>query len=104
MAFCHSAPQYGPPIPAYGAGPVYPDVPPVYNYAYGVADAVSGSNFNAAENRNGYTTNGEYRVALPDGRTQIVTYQVLDATSGYVADVKYEGAAIAYAPPRPAYG
>ena len=30
----------------------------------------------------------KYRVALPDGRTQIVTYSIAYAYSGYVADVK----------------
>ena len=50
-----------------------------------------------------YSTAGGYRVALPDGRTQVVTYNVLDANSGYVADVKYEGAPVAYAAPAPAY-
>ena len=105
-------PAYAPapvPVPAYGPAPVvYQDTPPAYDFAYGVqGDAYTGNaQFAHNENRNGYTTNGEYRVALPDGRTQIVTYNVLDATAGFVADVKYEGQPIPYvAPaPRPAYG
>ena len=104
------APTYGPaPLPAYGPPQVvYADTPPAYDFGYGVqGDAINGNaQFGHNENRNGYTTNGEYRVALPDGRTQVVTYNVLDAQSGYVADVKYEGQPIPYvAPaPRPAYG
>ena len=83
--------------------PAY-DAPPVYDFAYAVADDYSGANFASNEKRDGYATSGEYRVALPDGRTQIVTYSVGDAYTGYVADVRYEGEAH-YAPyePKPAY-
>nr|XP_040582974.1 cuticle protein 19.8-like [Lepeophtheirus salmonis] len=70
---------------------IYADSPAVYQYGYAVADDYAGTNFAANENRDGYSTNGEYRVALPDGRTQIVSYNVADAYSGYVADVRYEG-------------
>merc|ERR1719166_822814 len=83
------APAYAP--PAYKE-PAY-DEPAAYNYQYGVQDSYSGANFGQNEARDGYATNGEYRVALPDGRTQIVTYTVADGYSGYIADVKYEGQA-----------
>merc|ERR1711899_403683 len=66
--------------------------PAVYQYGYAVQDDYSKASFSANENRDGDATTGEYRVALPDGRTQIVTYHV-DAYGGYVADVKYDGVA-----------
>jgi len=90
--------------PAYGPAPVEVFDPPVYEFGYGVqGDSYTGNaRFGHNENRNGYITNGEYRVELPDGRTQIVTYNVVDANSGYVADVKYEGQAIPYVAPAPA--
>merc|ERR1719229_1591053 len=69
----------------------YPDEAPVYQYTYAVKDDYSFSNFNAHEERDGYNAAGGYRVALPDGRTQIVTY--VSGPDGYVADVKYEGEA-----------
>ena len=105
------APAYGPapvPVPAYGPAPVYPDVPPAYDYTYGVNDGYSGANFGASETRNGYATQGQYHVALPDGRLQTVTYTA-DANTGYIADVKYTGEAVyapapAYGPAPPSYG
>ena len=83
---------YKAPHPAPYHEPAY-DAPAVYNFQYAVADDYSGANFAANENRDNYATNGEYRVNLPDGRTQIVTYNVADAYSGYVAEVRYEGEA-----------
>ena len=105
------APAYGPapiPVPAYGPAPIYPDVPPAFDYTYGVNDGYSGANFGASETRNGYATQGQYHVALPDGRLQTVTYTA-DANTGYIADVKYTGEAVyapapAYGPAPPAYG
>merc|ERR1712201_8808 len=81
-----------PQAPYVAAAPVFADEPPVYNYQYGVSDDYSGSQFSAQENRNNYDTAGEYRVNLPDGRTQIVSYS--SGPEGYVADVKYEGEAV----------
>ena len=96
------------PAPSYGPAPAYaqpePNDPPAYEFGYGVeGDTYHGNaNFGHNENRNGYNTAGEYRVNLPDGRTQIVTYRV-DGDAGYIADVRYEGQAIVYEPPKPAY-
>ena len=69
----------------------YHEQPAVYAYQYGVSDDYSGANFGQDEKRDGYSTSGSYRVALPDGRIQHVNYHVADAYSGYVADVTYEG-------------
>merc|ERR1719336_1040895 len=92
VAAADNAPRYGyAPAPAYRE-PSY-DEPAVYAYNYAVADDYSGANFQAGENRDGYATSGSYSVALPDGRTQTVTYKVDDAYSGYVADVQYSGEA-----------
>ena len=77
------------------------DQPAVYNYHYAVKDDYTGTNFEATETREGDPTSGSYSVDLPDGRTQIVTYNVADAYSGYVADVSYAGEP-QYAPEEPA--
>merc|ERR1712128_250099 len=78
--------------------------PPVYAYQYGVSDDYSGANFAQEEQRDGYSTSGSYRVALPDGRTQVVNYHT-DGDSGNIQDVTYEGvpsygpaAVVAHAP------
>merc|ERR1719495_589125 len=91
-----------------------------YDYAYAVKDDYKGVDFNAKETSDGSNVVGEYRVLLPDGRTQIVTYTA-DHYKGYVADVTYEGEAQypepapykpapsykapapAYSPPAPSY-
>ncbi len=49
-------------------------------------DSYSGDDFSHQEQRDGYATSGEYRVALPDGRVQIVTYKADE--NGYHADVR----------------
>ncbi|TRY77925.1 hypothetical protein TCAL_12441, partial [Tigriopus californicus] len=74
----------------YNPAPSYKEQPAAYQYQYAVADDYAGVNFGQNEARDGYATNGEYRVALPDGRTQIVTYNVADAYSGYVADYQFD--------------
>merc|ERR1712210_220682 len=91
----HPAPVVHKPAPVYKPAPVvhkpaivHPapadhepayDGPAVYQYGYAVADDYSGASFSQNENRDGYATSGEYRVALPDGRTQVVKYTVGDA-------------------------
>ena len=101
------APTYHEPAPAYHE-PAYKDTPAHYNYGYAVKDDYAGLHFGADESRDGYATNGQYHVLLPDGRTQTVTYTVGDGYSGYVADVQYSGYAKEYKPaptykPAPVY-
>merc|ERR1739848_96667 len=104
-------PDHPPPAPYHAPHPApgyaEPVAPPVYNYQYGVNDPHYGPVFSQTEARDNYDTTGEYRVNLPDGRVQIVSYSA--GPDGYVADVKYEGEAAypeepAYKPaPKPAY-
>merc|ERR1711970_940171 len=65
--------------------------PAHYAFQYGVADDYSGAQFSQEEQRDGYSATGSYRVALPDGRVQVVNYHTADEYSGNVADVSYEG-------------
>ncbi|XP_068213310.1 uncharacterized protein [Palaemon carinicauda] len=77
--------------PAKSSAPEYPTEPPKYSYNYGVADDYTGANFAASESREGYKTEGSYKVNLPDGRIQTVKY--VDNGDGLVAEVSYEGEA-----------
>ena len=89
VAAASPLPDHPPPGPYHA--PPEPVLPPVYNYKYGVNDPHYGPVFSHAEQRDNYDTAGEYRVNLPDGRVQIVSYSA--GPAGYVADVKYEGVA-----------
>ena len=64
-----------------------------YNFAWAVKDDYTYNDYAHEEvaDDKGYVK-GSYRVLLPDGRTQTVTYTADDNT-GYVADVKYDGEA-----------
>jgi len=80
------------PVAAAYVDPYYNDLAE-YSFEYGVADSISGSQFGDQESRSGGLTQGQYQVALPDGRVQTVTYTV-DGPSGYVANVEYSGEAV----------
>ncbi|KAI9552951.1 hypothetical protein GHT06_020836 [Daphnia sinensis] len=92
----YEAPKYEAPkyeAPKYEA-PKYEEVtyaPQPYSFGYDVQDKESYNDFDHSEKSDSYGVSGSYRVALPDGRTQIVTYKA--DSYGYVADVKYEGEA-----------
>ncbi|KAI8433815.1 hypothetical protein MSG28_015779 [Choristoneura fumiferana] len=66
--------------------------PKSYEFGYSVKDAQSGNDYDRRESSDGNVVRGEYRVQLPDGRTQIVTYHA-DWQTGFHADVRYEGEA-----------
>ena len=65
----------GPPPPGPGPIPFAAEVfePKPYSYAYEVIDPLGDTNFGHRESSDGAVVEGEYRVILPDGRTQIVT-------------------------------
>merc|ERR1719356_1283789 len=66
--------------------------PQPFAYEYGGADEY-GRHFAKTETQDEYgVVQGEYRVELPDGRVQIVSYHA-DHENGFIADVRYEGEA-----------
>ncbi|XP_057381211.1 cuticle protein 21-like [Daphnia carinata] len=71
--------------------PSYDYAPQPYSYSYAVKDDASYNDYSHSESSDGKVVTGSYTVALPDGRTQIVTYKA--DSNGYVADVKYIGEA-----------
>merc|ERR1712106_397647 len=104
VLLCYAAalPQYAP-APVYKAVAVEKPLPPQpYTYQYGVADDYSKANFQKAESQDeGGNVQGEYTIALPDGRIQHTKYTA-DPLNGYIADVTYEGTPVY--PPEPAGG
>jgi hypothetical protein len=74
---------------------------PSYAFQYSIQDSNSYSDFEAKEERAGENTAGSYRINLPDGRVQIVTYTADE--NGYNADVKFEGEAKYPEDVKPAY-
>ena len=101
MAEPEAEPQQSP-----RAGRVAPAAAPLavsaakpYSFAYEVIDPNGGNAYGHKESSDGGVVRGEYRVVLPDTRTQIVTYSV-SAETGYVAEVSYEGTPVY--PPAPA--
>ncbi|KAA0202308.1 Cuticle Protein CPR RR Uncl [Hyalella azteca] len=74
-----------------------------FDFGYIVENEESGSDEELAyghkSNSDGQQVTGQYRVLLPDGRTQIVTYTA-DKEHGYRADVTYEGEARPWVPPQ----
>jgi Insect cuticle protein len=61
--------------------------PASYEFKYEVNDAATQQEFGHMESREGDVVTGEYRVLLPDGRTQVVKY-VADK-DGYRPTIEY---------------
>merc|ERR1712038_1098528 len=88
----YQAPTYHRPTyhqPAYKE-PTY-DAHANYNFEWEVVDDYAKLNYGQSEGRDGYATTGEYRVLLPDCRTQVVKYNTADGYSGNVVEASYEG-------------
>ncbi|XP_052871968.1 pro-resilin [Anopheles cruzii] len=83
------APSYGPPA-AQDDHHHEPGMP--FDFQYNVNDIETQNDYSHKAVSDGDVTRGEYRVQLPDGRTQIVRYTA-DWKNGYNAEVSYEGEA-----------
>lgn len=63
-----------------------------FDFNYAVKDDYYGTDYSHNAISDGDEVKGEYRVQLPDGRVQIVSY-VANWATGYHANVRYEGEA-----------
>ncbi|KAK9886855.1 hypothetical protein WA026_018504 [Henosepilachna vigintioctopunctata] len=84
----HANKVLGRPVPVYSATVPFIDEQKKYAFSYKVVDHLTGDDFSHTQSQNEKATRGEYRVKLPDGRVQIVSYTA--DKDGYKADVKYE--------------
>ena len=64
-----------------------------YQYGYQVEDHYTGDYHGHMEHTAGHLTKGEYKVKLPDGRVQVVSYEADHA--GFRPRVTYEGTSVA---------
>merc|ERR1719422_1579297 len=107
------AQQYAPKR-SYKPAPVYPleeqveeeeeFAPQPYKYEYGVQDEYSKAAFAKSETQNDVgAVTGSYKVNLPDGRIQTVSYTA-DPVNGYKAVVSYEGEPVYPPEPEEGYG
>jgi len=71
-----------------------------YDFEYAVQDPETANDYAHKASSDGDVVTGEYRVQMPDGRTQIVRYTA-DWKTGYHADVSYEGEATYPQGPQP---
>merc|ERR1712168_812390 len=92
------------PAPVYKVEEEEEYAPQPYKYEYGVQDDYTNAAFAKSESQNEVgTVTGSYKVNLPDGRIQTVTYTA-DAVGGFKAEVTYEGTPVYPPEPKEGYG
>merc|ERR1739848_270939 len=94
------APYKPEPAPVYKVEEEEEYAPQPYKYEYGVQDDYTNAAFAKSESQNEVgTVTGSYKVNLPDGRIQTVTYTA-DEVGGFKAEVTYEGTPIYHRNPK----